>query len=72
MSRLPAHLALNRRKLLDIVGRLNGGRVGDAIEALSPESVPSSSSAGMTCCKSLRLPPLESQKIKELGLDEWI
>lgn len=49
------HRALKRRKLFDINGRLNPGRFTDAAKALSPRlDSSSSSSAGMTCCSSLR------------------
>lgn len=48
--------ALNRRKLLDIVVMLKLGRCAKAVALSSGAigvSVPASSSAGMTCCRSL-------------------
>lgn len=49
------YLALKRRKLFVISGKLNPGRLIYLVDLLSPVSnVSAISSTGMTCCKSLR------------------
>lgn len=49
------YLALKRRKLFVIRGRLNPGRLIYLVDCLSElSSVSVISSTGITCCKSLR------------------